>query len=91
MEDKNRKTFILSSSYRDEFLEAFKKVKNIVSYTFDDSNPTLEVTIDPGSAPKEVLEEILARISLINEKVGGNGVVFTLEDVDVSTPQNINV
>lgn len=44
-------------------------------------DPSLEVSIDPGSAPPEVIEEILARLSILNRKMGGNGINFTLEDI----------
>ena len=46
-----------------------------------DSVPSLEVSITPGSAPPEVIEELLARLSLLHQKMGGEGINFTLEDI----------
>ena len=46
------------------------------------------VTIDPGTAPKEVIEELLADLSILYKLEGGSGITF--EFLDALTPKLVS-
>lgn len=41
----------------------------------------LQITISPGSAPPEEIEKLLAHISIVYRKMGGEGINFSLDNV----------
>lgn len=43
----------------------------------------MSLVVDPGSAPPEVIADILAQISLIYRKTGGSGITFRFEDLTI--------
>jgi uncharacterized protein YneF (UPF0154 family) len=43
--------------------------------------PSLEIYIDPGTAPKEEIASILADLSHLFRKIGGGGIEFKLDHV----------
>jgi ATP-dependent Clp protease ATP-binding subunit ClpC len=53
------------------------------SFTFRRVVAEMSLVVDPGSAPPEVIADILAQISLIYRKTGGSGITFRFEDLTV--------
>lgn len=52
----------------------------------DNTSPTLPelpLLVDPGTAPPEVIAELLADISLIYRRLGGSGIAFRFEQIFV--------
>ncbi len=84
----NQNTFWVSSpkkeTYKQSLFEIVGEIDDPASESSEketDSSPSLSITVAPGSAPPEVIGELLARLSLLNRKMGGEGIEFTLEDI----------
>ena len=52
------------------------------------SQNAIKIKIDPGTAPKEKIAELLAKMSLLYRRTGGSGIHFIPEDVSSEISEN---
>lgn len=62
-------------------LDHMKAIVSEISADFDETVSPLQLYIDPGSAPKEEIAELLSEVSKLYRMVGGSGITFSVSEV----------